>query len=125
MSKAESPTRSGLGIASGMLFLVNVGWLVHIVVHILDKRHRYGELYRNLEFEIPLVTRLVVSVDDWGIIAAGIAVFLFLGIKELILPWRSVRFALNLAALVGLILLVEVFYEAMTAPLLDAFEHLP
>jgi hypothetical protein len=124
MSNAESPTRSALGIASGMLLLVNIGWLVHIVTHILAKRHRYAELYRNFEVEVPFATRLFAEVSDWGIIAAGIGVFLFLGIKELILPWRSIRFALNLAALVGLILLVELFYNAMTTPLLDVFELL-
>jgi len=106
-----------------MLLLVNVGWLVHIVWHILAKRHRYAELFHTFEFEVPLATRLIADVPDWGVIAAGVGVFLVLGIKELILPWRSVRFALNLAALVGLILLVEIFYEAMTAPILDAFRH--
>jgi len=124
MSNSESQTRSALGIASGMLLLVNIGWLVHIVTHILDKRHRYAELYRNFEVEVPFATRLFAEVSDWGIIAAGIGVFLFLGIKELILPWRSIRFVLNLAALVGLILLVELFYNAMTAPLLEVFELL-
>jgi hypothetical protein len=124
MSNSESQTRSALGIASGMLLLVNIGWLVHIVTHILAKRHRYAELYRNFEVEVPFATRLFAEVSDWGIIAAGIGVFLFLGIKELILPWRSIRFALNLAALVGLILLVELFYDAMTTPLLEVFELL-
>lgn len=106
-----------------MLFLVNVGWLVHIVWHILEKRHQYAEFFHTFEFEVPLVTRLIADVPDWGVIAAGIGAFLVLSIKELILPWRSLRFALNLAALVGLILLVEIFYEAMTAPLLDAFRQ--
>jgi hypothetical protein len=124
MSNSESQTRSALGIASGMLLLVNIGWLVHVVTHILAKRHRYAELYRNFEVEVPFATRLFAEVSDWGIIAAGIGVFLFLGIKELILPWRSIRFALNLAALVGLILLVELFYDAMTTPLLEVFELL-
>lgn len=124
MSNSESKTRSALGIASGMLLLVNIGWLVHVVTHILAKRHRYAELYRSFEVEVPFATRLFAEVSDWGIIAAGIGVFLFLGIKELILPWRSIRFAINLAALVGLILLVELFYNAMTSPLLDVFELL-
>ena len=125
MSKSESQTRSALGIASGMLLLVNIGWLAHIVWHILAKRHRYAEIFHKFEFEVPLTTRLVADVSDWGIIAAGVLVFLVLLVKELILPWRSVRFALNLAALVGLILLVEIFYDAMTSPLLDAYLHSP
>ena len=125
MSKSESQTRSALGIASGMLLLVNIGWLVHIVWHILDKRHRFAEIFHRFEFEVPFTTRLAADTSDWGIIAAGIAVFLVLLVKELILPWRSIRFALNLAALVGLILLVEIFYDAMTTPLLDAYQNSP
>lgn len=123
MSKSESQTRSALGIASGMLLLVNIGWLVHIVWHILAKRHRYAEIFHRFEFEVPLTTRLAADVSDWGIIAAGVVVFLVLLGKELLLPWRSIRFALNLAALVGLILLVEIFYNAMTTPLIDVYEH--
>ena len=123
MSNSESKTRSALGIASGMWLLVNIGWLAHIVWHILAKRHRYAEIFHRFEFEVPFTTRLAADVSDWGIIGAGIIVFLVLLVKELVLPWRSIRFALNLAALVGLILLVEIIYDAMTTPLLDAYEH--
>lgn len=124
MTKHESPTRSALGIASGILFWINTGWLVFMVVHILDKRQRFAELFQDLAVEVPLATRLLAEVSDLGIIGAAIGAFLILGIKELILPWRSVRLVLNLAALVGLVLLVEIFYEAMTAPLLQVFEQL-
>lgn len=107
-----------------MLFLVNVGWLVHIVMHILSERARFADLFQAFQLEVPLLTRMVIDVADWGIIAAGLGVFVFLATKELILPWRSVRFALNLAVLVGLILLVELFYQAVTAPLIDQLKAL-
>lgn len=106
-----------------MLFLVNAGWLVYLVNHVLSERKRFAEVFRGFDLEIPLLTRALLEVDDLGIMATGVALFLFLAVKELILPWRSIRFALNLATLVGLVMLIEFFYQAMTAPLIDLIEN--
>ena len=62
---------------------------------------------------------MVLDVAEWAIYAAALAVVGVLALKEFLLPWRTARLSLNLAAFVALGLGLEIFRRSMLAPLLD------